>query len=538
MVDIRLISILPIQTGVQQTTAPQGVTTQSPSISVNLPAGSILSGFIVNRDPTGNPILRSDKGDIVFSTNFFLKIGSEVVIRIEHLGGANRAHILSVNGQPPAVAEQQSAFAEEPEVILGRDAKPQQQQAAQSASSAVIRQAPEAVTVTGTFAPAPGKPAPAALPEGTPLTLKIITIAAAPPQETPAPATANQTSYSAYAKTVATPNATPATVPTATTAPVATSESAATPNPLIKGETFQATVAGREPSGEVVVQTQAGSVRLPPQTALPPGARVTFEVVNIGSPPTHPAPGISSTTPAPLTELARQWPALQEIVSLLTGATQTSVAPPVNALPYLLKPDAQTATVPAQNMPVGLMLFVAALRGGDFRNWLGADSVRWLETNGNEALLKRAEGDFAALSRPFTQAAPGQWQPVFFPLVVAGQAEQVRLFVKRDGKKKSGEERAKKGETTRFVVEMSLTQLGEMQMDGFVRQREQAMEFDLFIRSLTPLAPEIERDILAIYTKTAELTGYTGQLLFQAVREFPVHPMEELIADQNKSVIA
>jgi hypothetical protein len=110
MVDVRLISILP-PPAISQPSAAQTVTTQgSVATPPQISNGSILSGFILNRDVTGNPILRTPTGDITFSTNFFLKIGSEVTIRIQTNAGVQSANILTVNGLPPEVAQTQSAF--------------------------------------------------------------------------------------------------------------------------------------------------------------------------------------------------------------------------------------------------------------------------------------------------------------------------------------------------------------------------------------------------------------------------------------------
>ena len=118
MVDIRLITILP-------TPQVSGISQQSHitggggagTISA-LPPGTTLSGFIINRDASGNPVLRTENDDVVFESQFFLKIGSEVEIRVQSSGGNSIARILSVNGQPPEVAEAQSAFGQEPEVIF------------------------------------------------------------------------------------------------------------------------------------------------------------------------------------------------------------------------------------------------------------------------------------------------------------------------------------------------------------------------------------------------------------------------------------
>lgn len=310
------------------------------------------------------------------------------------------------------------------------------------------------------------------------------------------------------------------------------------------GQNVTALVIGNELTGEAVLHSTAGMIRLQPGTVLPVGSQVTFEVTQITPPPTPlpTAPTTTSVSPAPLTELARQWGSMQQIFTLLAGRTQTTPDDPQPTphatLPWMptvgaaLSPNAP----PSQNISAGLMMFLTALRAGNFRNWLGKDNANWLDSQGHTDLLMKAQGEFLGIARQFTEAQPSHWQPLFFPVAVEGVLQQVRMFVKRDRKEGGGAQAERKGEETRFVVEMDLTQLGEMQMDGFVRAREQHVQFDLMIRSLTPLSPEIQQNILQIYNDTGELTGYRGSLVFQAVKEFPVNPMEEIVAHTMKSV--
>lgn len=570
MVDIRFITILPAQQvqGIQPY-QPTG-NESAPTILATLPSGSILSGYIVNRDPSGNPILRTDKADIVFATGFFLKIGSEVVIRVENRAGQSNAHILSVNGQPPEVAETQSAFAGEPEVIVGKTAnQPQQRTTAAQVPDTIVSRSPINVTVTGTLLAPPARSTnetPPPLPAGTQLSLKITAFTppvtpSAPgalPAEQPAIVGPPNPLYTAYARPPGTPSTQPPapppasapTVATATSAPATLPEIAAetftptapvstatVPKPQV-GETISATVIAHEPSGEAIVHMPVGVVRLQPGTVLPQGSKVTFELMNLLMPPAaQNISGASESVPTPLPELAREWESLRQIFSLLVGRASTPDYPGLPVFPSLLTPNPASphGTPTPQAMTAGLMVFMAALRGGDFRNWLGRDNIRWLENNGHEALVKHAEGDFAALARPFSEAPPHQWQSLFFPFVVAGELQQVRLFTKRDRKKDS--KQGKKSEDTRFVLEVDLSQLGEMQMDGFVRKREREINFDLVIRSHTELPDEMQRDILAIYNNTGELTGFKGTVAFQAVQEFPVNPLDELVSEHLRSLI-
>lgn len=609
MADIRLITILPPQPvqGVQQ---PQVTGNSSGQVTIaTLPVGSVLSGFIINRDNGGNPVLRTDQGDITFSSNFFLKIGSEITIRIEHSAGSNSAHILSINGQDPEIAVQQSGFAPDPEVIIsenlrgtaGNTSNQANTAAASETAATNVKLATPTITVTGTIispsttgqdvekttAINQGNPvqaaATSALPNGSQLSLKIVTISSPAPSptqpatnstgQTPEPSTSvtgntqtplsNQVpqqnnpappAYAAYTKTSTTIPYQTVTAPSLPESPTLTptlNPPAPFPNNLTNppqpGQQITATVISNDPNGEAIVQTPLGIIRLQSGTQLPIGSNVTFEIEQIKTPDilekTSNQQLVTSNplAPTPLTHLARTPGALSNIFTLLSGL-QTSGAlnfinnniPTIGQQATIQNPSAQNEQ---HNIFTPLFKFAAALKSGDFREWLGKANSKWLEDNGHENLLKKAEGEFMSLARQFVDAPPRGWQSLFFPIAVAGELQQTRLFVKRDRKQKENNGTYSNEENTRFVLEMDLSQLGEMQMDGFVRNQNNKVQFDLIIRSLTKLSAEIERDILNIYNNIGELTGYKGSLSFQAVREFPVNPMEEIIKDDHKNMI-
>lgn len=536
MFDIRLITILPSAPGIQQPSTAFGLSNQTtPTILTNLPAGSILSGFIINRDAKGNPILRTESGDIVFETNFFLKIGSEVVIRIEGRLGHSQARIISVNGQAPEVAEAKSSFMEDPDIVGDKNARPAatSQPSYSSARGAaplepIINRAAEVITITGTLLKPsvdPGIQSP--LPAGTQLTFKIITLNA-PPSEAPAPVlpTTSQPQVPSIPGSIP---ATAASQPIPATPPLPTT----TPTPAaLPFSVIPATVIGNEPTSEAIVQTPLGIIRLQPGTALPVGSTLSLEIIKTVLP--------SGTTvtddaalPTPLTDLAYKWNSLQQIFSLLQERFSGDETLAIG-LPGLLAAGTNTAptAVSPQAISAGLMFFVAALRGGDFRNWLGRDNASWLEEHGHAKLLAKAEGEFTTISRTFNELQP--WQTLFFPFALAGEVHQVRMFVKRERKHKEGQ---KKSDDTRFVVEVELSQMGEIQMDGFVKRHDKDIAFDLMIRTLQPMLPDVQREILQIYNHMAELTGYKGQIVFHTVKEFPIHPLEEVVADGHNTVV-
>ena len=694
-----IITILPPPTpNVQPAQLSQG-NAPPQAIVPNLPPGTIITGFIVNRDPSGNPILRTGNGDITFSSDFFLKIGSEVTIRIETSAGNSLAHILSVDGQSPEAAEAQSSFAKDPNVIIAKQFNPADTTSAsakpsvntQTSTASAVNETPTPLgsTLKGTLisqtqqSTASSQP----IPVGTQISLKIVSVTAAestlPPevvasasvrQPTQPLAAGNQTqatsAYAAYTRSAVTPpvttvanttapaapaqtvtapivpattapaatvaapsitipNPTPQataiavqtspsstiTVQTAATAPPAPTAqppapqtnvvvpdkpaltplppaaptptqtttvqsplprsvtvqqsipSTTTPNqalqsllpqnpasptletaapvyvpptasnqPIATGQIITAKVIGNEPSGEALLQTHAGVVRLEPGTVIPPGSTIVFEVTQTTAPlvPTLPVTGTQPTVvTAPITELAQQWTAVQLLFNLLA---QRPTNTGLNVQPYTLPDAPDTPIFPpvtAQSVSTGLLVFIAALRSGNFDNWLGKDNIKWLRDQGHDEILKKAGGEFQSLARQFTAQATQEWQPLFFPVAVEGQLQQVRIFVKRDGKQQSKDKKSAASDDTRFVIEVDLSKLGEMQMDGFVRRASKDMQFDMIIRSLTPLPDDIQKDILHIYNETGALTGYKGTLVFQAVKAFPINPMDEIAGVHN-----
>jgi len=335
----------------------------------------------------------------------------------------------------------------------------------------------------------------------------------------------------------------------ATKNPLPTTNQPAQAIPTQTGQIVTANVIGHEPTDESLLQTPIGTIRLAPGTTLPPRSTATLEITQITPPAAQNTTGVNApiiqTSPptATLPQLAQQWSALQQIFDLLAGRpTNTGLdTPPAPPTPNATNTPTPQPTITPQSVSTGLMSFIAALRSGNFDDWLGKNNVKWLQDSGHTDVLQKAAGEFTTLATQFTAPpTPHQWQSLFFPVAVEGQLQQVRMYTKRDRKQDGGQgdnQKNKGGDDTRFIIEVDLSKLGELQMDGFVRRADQSMQFDMIIRSLTALPKEIQQDILHIYNETGALTGYKGTLVFQSVKEFPVNPMNEIIASA-KTVLA
>lgn len=260
--------------------------------------------------------------------------------------------------------------------------------------------------------------------------------------------------------------------------------------PLAPGQTLLATVVSSAP-GHTVVETGAGTLVLKTPEALPKGLGLALEIAG----PVRP-PETDAARPSPLS--SRGWPALEEAVPILhRDAPDLHRALIANLLP---KPDSTLAA--------GIILFLTALRTGDIRAWLGEDTVRTL-SRGRPDLARRIEGDFRELSRVADDTGD-DWRVAVIPFNAQTSIEQLRLLTRRPPRDDPG----KDGDAARFVVDVTLSRLGRIQLDGLVRRKDKRL--DLMVRTAAPLPPDMRNDIRRLFTRAGEATGINGLLQFEA----------------------
>ena len=97
-----LISIQPLATGVNSRENQA-----APNILSALADGTVVTGFVINRDANNNPILRTPSGDVVVQSDMFLKTGSEVVFRVDS-SQTSRAQIVTIDTLSPELYSAQA----------------------------------------------------------------------------------------------------------------------------------------------------------------------------------------------------------------------------------------------------------------------------------------------------------------------------------------------------------------------------------------------------------------------------------------------
>lgn len=373
----------------------------------------------------------------------------------------------------------------------------------------------------------PGQPATAALPS-------IQNGAALPFQPVRAlliPALTSATSPPAPLKALASIDVlvTKITLPGAQLVPPPSSPGQATPTPAMPAQpanpiqagaagSLLATVTAATPQGQPVVslsplsgQPAASFILQFPASNLPIGAQLHL-IPGPGQPAILPAPG-GSTVTGPAPSLA---PALPPLQALLGGARWPVLTEMLQSLqqsaPDLAQALARALPSPAnpRAMPPAALLFLAAAKAGDLSLWLGDKKIETLQRLGRSPLLGRLTGDGQQMARLAAEPLPSSdWRAVPLPMFWDQEIQKITLYFKRDDESAGRENN--EGEQTRFIFDLSLTRMGDVQIDGLMR----GARLDLIVRTQNPFSAPMQAHMKQLYRGAIEDVSLTGDLSFQ-----------------------
>ena len=295
--------------------------------------------------------------------------------------------------------------------------------------------------------------------------------------------------------------------------------------------TLTGTVTSLSPAGAPIVEINSpqvqGQVQLNARANIPVGTTVTFEVTAQAPPQT----GTTATAPNPTSALPFTGPA---------GAT-TGWPTLTESLTLLQRTDPQAAAQLAQSIPdggprtvVAVMAFAQALRVGDPRQWPGDGNLRALERIGPRgahlaAQLSGEVSEMAARSRE----VGGEWRSMAVPWNADGRIERIELITRREEPQDDDAKKQNAGGGTRFVINLDLSNLGSMQMDGMFRKDTRG--FDLMIRTKETLPDHMRREMTGMFANSNAAMGLKGGLSFQVVKKFPDPIGDDGPAGQDKS---
>ena len=290
---------------------------------------------------------------------------------------------------------------------------------------------------------------------------------------------------------------------------------------LAKGTTQTATLSGRTVMGQPLVHTPSATLALATRTTLPSGSTVTFEVTDT---PVPPEARLRANVSAPRQELlmSRDWQALNEAIVVLRDAEPSVAQQILNTV--VPRPDTQLAA--------NVLFFLVALRGGDIRAWLGEEPSRALQRHKPD-LLSRLSDEFRTIGRMAEEPVSGDWRIAVVPFNSSQELKQIRVFMRRHGTQEEEDGEGDPG--TRFIVDVELSRLGRMQLDGLVRGGDKRL--DLIVRSATPLPGHMRDDIRRIFQDACELTGMKGATTFQCAPPDFIEISPKAVAEDHLGLI-
>ncbi|MFN3827031.1 MAG: hypothetical protein ACK4NR_05325 [Micavibrio sp.] len=213
-------------------------------------------------------------------------------------------------------------------------------------------------------------------------------------------------------------------------------------------------------------------------------------------------------TPPSVFELlgGSSWPAFDELT--LTPNIQMASST-TNMLANILPSPAQPAKIPA-----AALLFIAAVRAGDLQSWLGEKNIDHLRRIGKTEFVNRMTREFSGLNRLSHEPVTSEWRAMVLPFYHQEHIEKVHLYYRSDSHEHDGDNPSK-GKGARFVMDLDLSAIGPIQLDGLARGKV----LDLAIRSQQPFSTAMRHEMTGRYIKTLEAVGLEGSLIFQAQPE-------------------
>jgi len=251
---------------------------------------------------------------------------------------------------------------------------------------------------------------------------------------------------------------------------------------------WEATVTGRSKDGTLYVRTAEGARRLDLRATPPLGTVLTALVLAEA-----PADGRAAATA--LTAVRQGLLALSSIDRATAETVMETIVP---------RPDGRLAA--------SLAFTLSRVRAGDARGWLGDVGAALLERHGHADLLAALGDDFREQARRWAETPAEHWRTLTFPVFDGNLLGTGRLQVKTLPAVSKEDGRAAVAPSgQRFLIDLDMSRLGPMQLDGLVR----AQRFNLMIRSRDPLPAPVRTKLQESFTAALAVIDYAGAIGFR-----------------------
>lgn len=259
---------------------------------------------------------------------------------------------------------------------------------------------------------------------------------------------------------------------------------------------LKAVVVKPAPDAKPVLLTESGVIVPTEIVALPPLTPVAVKITDVVLPPVE--------QPAEKTV----WTVLSEAVETLSKTDAAAFENFKAVLPSI-----------SPKLPALMLSYVkAATKNVPLETWLGEQNVEALrKTDGGEALLKRLEHEFTPKKAADKQETP--WKGFDIPFLTGTTVEPVSLYLQRPPEDLDRRAAAQKsGGDVRFVVDLNLSRLGRIQLEGLANRQNRT--FSLVIRTQNVLPDGAEARIKSLFTQTLSALSYAGGVQVRQTDDF------------------
>jgi len=284
------------------------------------------------------------------------------------------------------------------------------------------------------------------------------------------------------------------------------------------------TVVGHSAVGQPTIQTPNGLMSLDVRAPLPNGTQVTLNVLSSTPPQSS---GVAFGTGTPVLGQASPWTTLDALWQTIGQSDPQAAARLVAGLPQ-----------PGPHMLANLASAMAAVRAGDVQGWLkfpDSDGRSATKASGRIGKLTEQLAEDVREASQSTRKPAGEWRAYTLPFFPGGGAiDRIQMLVRRapnqEDEEAQAERRIRAASDIRFLLDVTLSRLGEMQLDGLVNDK--ARSLDLMIRSRQNLPDTLPKELLGLFTSSLSAVGYTGSLNFRVTSQF-IAPDDVIAGDAN-----
>lgn len=258
--------------------------------------------------------------------------------------------------------------------------------------------------------------------------------------------------------------------------------------------TLPARVLGTGIEGRTILETPLGPMALAGRLPAAPGTRLALVL-----PDPSEIPDMPTTTTAPETP---------------AGGLTRSLAHLAEAQPALARTiAADLMPQPGPRLATQIAAFIEAAKTGDAAHWIGREGAGTLARLGPAHEAGRfADAVSGAIQPRVAMTDARTWWSITVPFAANGVIVPLTIRVRHQEDDSGGDGQAVAGpRTTRFQIDLELSRLGPLQLDGLSRARR----LDIVLRSRQTLDLGIRQELSGLYADTVGAMGLAGSLQFQ-----------------------